>query len=461
MTISRRRTLKLGAGIATAPLLSGMGALLPATAQPDTSAFTEAELDALDVMVAEQGARSDTFTYEDYKLDKTLRGEIVRTRIVPALKGTRLSATGEKLTPATVADEISPNYYHLKGLASRETFKLTADVLERMASANSFGAALREGFGRNTAQARIVIFGLRGCRLAPGATAATFLDEVPLVESVIDHRNKNCVMGVWDRTAKKVSAFTASTVPHLLYMQMYRINRHLLGDIVLDDATFSEIDTISQAQKDMRQLPWTANMLGQGLHMMQIGTHQGTYPNLLIQHLRWFGPVLRAVKTLGYTVNDWDTSNQRVGDNIHPCWPVSAWEMEFASAGCNLIEGESKTAPDYDGPFKSFLTQIRKPTDSLGGDEGDWNTYFYMLLTGREAHRHASSDAAPPDLNRLRFGSKGPAVADFQKRALGYTGRAADGVFGLGSHTRLLAWQRDRSLPSDGVVTPELLDMIQ
>jgi hypothetical protein len=459
VTISRRRTLRLGFAAATTPLLSG-GGLLAARAQPASPALTQAELDALDVLVAEQGARSSTFTYEDFQLDKDLRGEIVRTRVVPALRGTRLSATGEKLDRVAVADEVSPNYHHLRGLASSETFRLTADVLERMAAANSFSRAMKEGLGRNTAQSRIVIFGLRGCRLAPGATAAVFADEIPLVESDIDHRNKNCVMGVWDRMAKKVSAFTASTVPHLLYMQMYRINRHLLGDIVLDDATFSKVDTISQAQKDMRQLPWTANMLGQGLHMMQVGIHQGKYPNLLVQHEHWFGPVLRAVKRPGYTVDDWDTTNRRVGDNIHPCWPVPAWEMQFASAGCNLIEGESKISPDYDGPFSSFLAQIRKPADGLGGDQGDWNTYFYMLLSGREAHRHALSGAANAGLERLRFGSKGPAVAEFQKNALGYTGNAVDGVFGLGSHTRLLAWQRDRSLPSDGVVTPALLDLI-
>ncbi len=459
MTISRRRTLRLGLAAATTPLLSG-GGLLAARAQPAGVALTQAERDALDVLVAEQGARSGTFTYEDFQLDKALRGEIVKTRVVPALRGTRLSATGEKLDRVAVADEVSPNYHHLRGLASSEPFRLTADVLEQMAAANSFSRAMKEGFGRNTAQSRIVIFGLRGCRLAPGATAAVFADEIPLIETDIDHRNKNCVMGVWDRTAKKVSAFTASTVPHLLYMQMYRINRHLLGDIALDDATVSKVDTISEAQKDMRQLPWTANMLGQGLHMMQVGIHQGRFPNLLVQHERWFGPVLRAVKTLGYTVNDWDPANQRVGDNIHPCWPVPAWAMQFASAGCNLIEGESKTSPDYDGPFSTFLKQIRKPADSLGGDEGDWNTYFYMLLSGREAHRHALAGAANSGLERLRFGSKGPAVADFQKKALGYTGKAADGVFGLGSHTRLLAWQRDRSLPPDGVVTPELLDMI-
>jgi hypothetical protein len=199
-------------------------------------------------------------------------------------------------------------------------------------------------------------------------------------------------------------------------------------------------------------------MLGQGLHLMEVGKHQGLYPNLLCQHRSWYGPVLRASSEPGYTINDWDPKKQRVGDNIHPTWPVAGWLMDFASAGCNLIEGRSKEAPDYDGLFATFLTQIKQPADGLGGD-GDWNTYHYMLLSGREARLHSLSAAPDPALQRQKFGSSGETVRDFQTRLLRMDTGAAKGVFDLDTHFRTVAWQKAEGLATDGVVTPDQLKL--
>jgi hypothetical protein len=452
MTISRRRTLKLAASAAIAPLVAGcVRQQEPALAQVPSAAPDEAELEqmALDVMVAENQAADSAFTWQAFPMDKDLRKTITKDRVVPALKKNEIGAQA-------VADVDSPNYNHLAGRGSTDTFRLSAAVLTRMAVANGFEESFKRPLGGTQAQSRIVIFGLRGCKLAPGAIAATMADEIPLVEAAIDHRNKNCVMGVWDRATSKVSAFTATTAPHLLYMQMFRINLHLIGAIKLNDATVNEADVISDAEKEKRKLPWTANMLGQGLHMMQVGKHQGLYDNLLCQHQNWFGPVLRARSALGYTVGDWDATKQRVGDNIHPMWPVAGWLMDFASAGCNLIEGTSKQAPDYDGPFATFLTQIKQPTDGLGGD-GDWKTYYYMLLSGREARLHSLSTTPDATLKRLKFGSSGAEVQDLQTRILRMNAAAAKGVFDFDTHLATLRWQRAEGIPTDGVVTPELL----
>jgi hypothetical protein len=339
MTLSRRRTLKLAASAAVAPLIAGCTSqAAPASAQvpPGGPLSAEAELEdmALDVVVAEQQAMDSAFTFQNFQLDKDLRRVLINERIVPALRKNDLAAEA-------VADTLSPNYNHLAGQTSANPFRLNAAVLARMATANRFEESFGKALGGKQAQSRIVIFGLRGCRLASGASEGTMADEVQLIEAAIDHRNRSCVMGVWDRTTNKVSAFSATTVPHLLYMQIYRINLHLIGAIKLNDAVVNENDVISEEEKAKRQLPWTANMLGQGLHLMEVGRHQGLYPNLLCQHRTWYGPVLRASERPGYTVNDWDAKKQRVGDNIHPTWPVAGWVIDFASAGCNLIEGMS------------------------------------------------------------------------------------------------------------------------
>jgi hypothetical protein len=464
MTISRRRTLKLAASAAIAPLVAGCASQVSsAAAQVPPGGASEAELEqmALDVMIAENETKAadGAFTWQDFAFDTALRKKITRERVVPAMKGESPVKPGVVLSAVPVEDQDSPNYNHLRGQTSTETFKLNAGVLARVAEANSFKASFDRALGGKQAQSRIVVFGLRGCKLAPGAVAGTMTDEIELTEAAIDHRNMNCVMGVWDRTTNKVSAFTATTVPHLVYMQIFRINLHLIGLLTLNDPTVSKVDIISEDDKNKRQLPWTANMLGQGLHLMSIGKHQGKYDNLLCQHHSWYGPVLRAQADLGYTVKDWDEKKERVGDNIHPTWPVKGWLMDFASAGCNLIEGTGNKAPDYDGPFAVFRKQLYKPDDGLGGDAGDWTTYHYMLLSGREARLHALSETPDPSLKRLKFGSSGEAVRDFQTRLLGVSAAAAKDVFDLGVHFRTLKWQEAEGFAPDGVVTPEQLKL--
>jgi hypothetical protein len=408
----------------------------------------------LDAMVTEDGVNGadGTFTFQNYKLDNELRGIIRRERVVPRIIDGQLAAE-------PVADELSPNYNHLAGLGSLgAAFTIDNALLSRLAAANGFDASFdRPLVGTVQPQNRIVIFGLRGAKLGPAATPRVMTDKIELIEAEIDHRGKNCIMGVWDRQTKQISAFTASTVPHLMYMQMYRINLHLLGDLTLDDATFKPDDVISEEEKTARrkQLLWTANQLGQGLHLMQVGTHQGKYKSLLVQHMTWCGPVMRASESLAYTVKTWDTKHGRVGDNIHPCWAVDG--VEFSSAGCNLIEGQSKKASSYGGPFADFLKHVRVAAEP-GAATGNTKTYYYMLLSGREARLHALSAAIPdPTMKRWRFGSTGEDVKNLQANVLGFPAARATGVFDLATHRAVLRWQFENRYAEDGVITPHLL----
>jgi len=464
--ISRRKSLKLGASAAIAPVLAayasgpafaspqrGRGA---ATLSPDEEpSVEELRQMQLDTMVTEDGANGadGAFNWQDYSLDNELRSLIRRQRVVPRIVDGQLNAD-------PIPDILSPNYNHLAGLGSPgAAFTLNDALLTRLAAANGFDASFATPLiGRAQPQNRIVIFGLRGAKLAPNAAPRIMTDAVELVEAGIDHRGKNCIMGVWDRQTKQVSAFTASTVPHLMYMQMYRINLHLVGDITLDDVTFRPDDVISEEEKTARkkkQLAWTSNQLGQGLHLMQVGTHQGKYKDLLVQHMTWCGPVMRARGNLAYTVKTWDPRKGRVGDNIHPCWAVDG--VDFSSAGCNLIEGQSKKSPAYGGPFADFLKHVRI-TAEAGAATGVTTTYYYMLLSGREARLHAQPATTPdPALKRIRFGSSGADVTNLQTNVLGFPAAQATGIFDFATHSAVLKWQFENRFAEDGVVTPQLL----
>jgi hypothetical protein len=97
MTISRRRTLKLAASAAVAPLIAGCASqAAPASAQvpPGGPLSAEAELEdmALDVVVAEQQAMDSAFTFQNFQLDNDLRRVLINERIVPALRKNDLAA---------------------------------------------------------------------------------------------------------------------------------------------------------------------------------------------------------------------------------------------------------------------------------------------------------------------------------------------------------------------------------
>lgn len=464
MHISRRRGLKLAAGAMVTPALAtwaGSASAAPQLGRSAVSLSPDEEPSAddlrqmqLDAMVTEDGANGadGAFNWQNYSLDHELRALIRRQRVVPRIVDGQLNAE-------PVADALSPNYNHLGGLGSPgATFMVNDALLTRMAAANGFQTSFATPLtGGAQPQNRIVIFGLRGAKLAPNAAPRIMSDAIELTEAEVDHRNKNCIMGVWDRQTKQVSAFTASTVPHLMYMQMFRINLHLLGDITLNDATFKPDDVISEEEKTKRRksLAWTANQLAQGLHLMQVGTHQGKYKDLLVQHMTWCGPVMRAKDGLAYTVKTWDRRKGRVGDNIHPCWAVDG--VDFSSAGCNLIEGQSKKSPGYGGPFADFLKQVRIVGEA-GAAAGDTKTYYYMLLSGREARMHAHSAATfDPALKRLRFGSTGVDVTNLQADVLGFPAAQATGVFDFATHSAVLKWQLENRFAEDGVVTPKLL----
>jgi hypothetical protein len=454
MQVSRRAALLGATAVGALPVIGCQG-------NKTSGKLDLLEQLQLDAVLPEEGAIAERgqYAFVHPEIDEKLRIEVKNTRLIPALEQ-------KTLTAEAIEDTESPNYNHLAGKKSADAFTLTAAVLSRMAEANGFTTSFSKALGGGSqAQSRRVAFGLRGCKLKEAASTQ-LVKEIQIVEADIDHLNMNCVMGVWDRIDGTIAAFPASTVPHVYYMQLYRIYLHLKngdppnnGDLSLE---FDDVATMKAGVKT----DWQTNQLGQGLHMMFKGAHKNC-PDLLIQHRTWYGPVLRAKEKLAYRIDDWDKNSKRVIDNIHPTWAFKTVRgkptpVEFSSAGCNLISGsgfggvdENKTP--YGGHIKTFLDLMQNPNDGKTGGEGDWDNYHYMLLTGREAHQHVDdASASDKTKTRVRFGSSGPKLAEFLTAQL--PAYKAD-VVDRDLHYQIVSWQKSKGLPGDGVVTQTQIDL--
>ncbi len=449
--MNRRKCLAV---ITAAPAFAGLGGCARETDQVEKQSpsllaeevvvapspaprLSEAELQQIhfDVMTGEPGSvpQSDSFTYQDREFDTSLRNHIRSERILPAI------ASGE-LRAVQIPDSASPDYAHIEGLQSDRTFELTHEVMENIFSANSFDHSLTEGLSSYSPNQARVIFGLRGCAIADRRQLARPLESVALKEAQVDHLTMRCILGVWDRENKTVSAHEGSTSPHLSYMQIYRAYLHLKGLIVVNDAAITPEDKIKEEDKLKWRSNWRTNQLASGLHLVTFGAHAGR-KSLLTQHTSWYGPVLRASNELSYRLGDWDQSSGRVADNIHPAWAFDG--VSFASAGCTCIHGGGGKWP-YWGQISRFLLELSSPAQPSG-------TYAYMIVTGREARLHAENPGAQ-NLRRLRFGSSGPDVLAVQESGNLLQSIPSNGLFDRSMHYAITEMQQFNGDPTDGVL---------
>ncbi|MEM6625113.1 MAG: peptidoglycan-binding domain-containing protein [Pseudomonadota bacterium] len=462
MIINRRRALSLGLSAAALGSLSARAQDVTAGLLPDYDAddfvYDDDAIDAqLDALVNEpQASAVGNFTFEDFETDKTLRKELRDKRVVPAMKNRQISA-------ARVEDAQSPDLRHVGEGAEASVFPLTSATLEAMAASNAYDATFLGTAPGLRINADKVVFGLRGCRIAQNRSAAGQPSErIDLIEAAIDHQELNCVIGVWDRKAHTVSAFSASTTPNLMNMQIYRIGLFLKGLLQLSDPTVRSEDRANPDVVNRAILDWRTNQLGLGLHVMHCGRHAAS-PNLLRQDANWYGPVLRAKDGLGYRLTDWDRDFELVNDNIHPAWP-SRDGIRHGSAGCNVIHGGGCMTTDEGGvckiPYRDSIVPFQ---DQLGLTCGfnKGRRFFYMLLTGREARLHAQGWNIA-DARRWRFGSSGEDIATIQSKLSTLhdpAGREA-GVLGLKTFAAVLRWQENRGLPTDGIIDRDLLSRL-
>ena len=317
------------------------------------------------------------------------------------------------------SDDKAPDYAHLNNkLEPGIRFKLTADDLQFLADLNSFPVA--------DAGSTPVLFGLRGCGIIED-NDGEFSEEVLLRDQRPDHNTTRCVMGVWDRAAKKIAVFEGSTVPDKVYVAKWY-----------------------EAQK-------IGNMLPTGLYGYIVGIHNGR-PGCFV--LRSSPDVKRQVivrrsrNNMIYERAD-IVNKSRPGDNLHPTF--SSGPADFGSAGCQVVRGNANAEGNHRGPWAKFrnLSGLKTATGKSG------TPYTYMLLTGLEAMlaARARTDSATSipevrqSLMRLRFGSKDQKVARLQT----FLGVPATGEFDVATAEKVYQLQQHRwDNVSDGIFTPAL-----
>lgn len=378
-------------------------------------------------------------------------------------------------------DEDTIDYWHIVSMGetvpgtngevttaiSDETFVLTAGVLKRMASANFFPL--------DGSTANRVVFALRGCKFASEIAqfgADTFAESIELQETYPDHRDYNCVIGIWDQDSDQIAAFVGSTVPLELHAALYQ---RLL------------ITSPSPG--------WTAdtNMMPQGMHWKRV---DGMLGNRVPQVLRQqsLTPVQRATTGdfFSFEANwdpNWDDPVYKSGispnppappmvyDHLHCCFQPDDTLQKFSSQGCQTIRGSytphgnTRNGTAEWGLFQGLLgfsnpvkTGVTESGSNTYGSAQDNDRYRFMMLSGREARLHAQG-ADFEAMRRIRIGSK---VAKTEtgdttiEKVQSFIGAGADGDFGPSSMLRLISFQRhhpglDRK--SDGVVTPAIVNL--
>jgi hypothetical protein len=324
------------------------------------------------------------------------------------------------------ADAASPDYRHLDNSHSG-SFQFTADHLDLLLRANHFNP---------DASQEHVLFGLRGCQLQGGQTQSVSQTTLSLEDIRPDHRTFRCVLGVYHRPTRTLSAFIASTVPNRGGMLMHK--------------NANPGTTVSNAK---------CNLLPTGMHPHVIGTHVGQTHQIPGAFLQGTSAANRLRVVVQRTQNDLIYGTQDIWhdnvphDNIHPAF--SAHSAFFSSVGCSTVRG-SFGSQGHTGEWAAF----RRAAGLTNDGNHDGKRYSYVLLTGLEALLASRLTAQQADqatltdrLWRLRHGSTGEPVRKLQA-GLGIGN--PDGDFGAITKTALVRLQQTRLGFADGIFSPEM-----
>lgn len=384
--------------------IAGLGSGLPAPAM--------VALEATAASVDPRERPGDDDLWEDLTDDDIASEAFAGTMVTAAAAGAKWGK-----------DEIQPDYAHLgSNLPTGLAFTLTSDDLALLATLNDFDVA--------AAGDAPILFGLRGAGIVKDHTNP---QGIVLVDQRPDHILPRCVIGVWDRAAKKVSVFPASTVPNQTAVALY-FNTRSAGNLL----PTGYYGYICGAHTTKRSTP--------GCFLLR---------NADMSHRIVL--VRRSVDDLVYERNDM-VDRCGPGDNIHPTF--FSRPTGFSSLGCQTVVGSFKDGA-HTGPWADFR-KAAGFTEPAGNPGKPFN---YMLLTGAEARLAsglrkdglATDKIALRRLRRLRAGSHSDAVKILQQRL---NLPSPDGTFTPATGEALHRLQK--SLPgsngSDGIFSPDLND---
>ena len=345
------------------------------------------------------------------------------------LERSRASNTMEiALQPCWPVDAKSPDYSHLETLSPESEFRFTPEDLDLLVSSNSF---------KPKGSYNLIVFGLRGVRLAAGHHSEN-KESLDLVDTRPNHLTPSCLIGLYDMTSRRLSAYTGSTVPD--GREMLRYFKWLRGEG--DEAWTNLLPTGCYTYR-RSSYGWNTDKEDWEVPVALRLTEPNSEAN------EGSATVLRASNSLSYETNSlWDMTVP--GDAIRPAFSTTT----FASSGCLTIRGNierfSLRASEQWSLFQSRIIRIPKN-----------GRIDLLLLTGAEAHiasrmredkKAATSSAVRTALYRLRAGSFGAPVRRLQK-ILGIT---VDGYFGPKTKWSLVKIQKT-VLPvgeADGIYYP-------
>ena len=336
-------------------------------------------------------------------------------------------------------DGISPDYSHVQDQnLTGTTFEFGAAEFELLLAANCFDP---------TRDHHRIVFALRGAALVTAREHPSVMlrqedrERLTLQDVRPNHQDFRCVIGVYNTATKRLSGYTASTVPNRKAVAAYY--------------TANKI----------------GNMMPTGCYRFEIGWHQASredrkIPGCLIENGRQKA-VLRSTNNLVFDVQDtWETHRLH-GDNLHPA--KSEQSAKFSSWGCLVVNGNYAVGDDGDrarGTHTGEWGLFRQALGLAKTGTSDHNKQFdVVLLTGLEAaiahtitaHGQASdAETVKSRLGRLRQGSAGERVARLRRGLNLPAGKSPAHIFDSGLAKAFADRQLQDFKSADGVYSPAM-----
>jgi len=324
------------------------------------------------------------------------------------------------------SDDEQPDYRHLPKLGSGVEFDLVADDIEALTRFNAFSPL-----------PGLFVFALRGARIV-GADKREGVMSITLADQRPDHRDFRCVIGVLDRGTGKMWAYKASTVPEAKAL----------------------VTCVRLAQQGAEL---SGNILPTGLYTYTVGTHRANTSGEIRGVLRLSKTpsgasrvvALRSLNDVVYDRRDF-WHDCAPADNIHP----GRRRQGFSSLGCLTLPGDYEMAQrKHTGLWADFRMALGMGVVFAPSDDG--RQFSVMVVTGLDAalasrlrQSGQNRTQAQTALMRLRYGSKGSAVARMQEQ-LGLEPDKSQliGPITLGA---LIALQQRKLGWADGILSPEI-----
>jgi hypothetical protein len=294
------------AGLAEANLVAGLGR--PPAGRHESAANAQ-EMHG-DVATAQS---------DDPQSDELQGDEMAEAAAVDAIEAAEVA----RWNPV---DDEQPDYRHLDTRLAGRTAEISPEDLDALIAANDFAPLSGK-----------LVFALRGAQLVGGDRREN-VGSVFIGDQRPDHRSFRCVIGVYDRTARRLWAYQASTVPNAEYV--LKCHRDFRAGVPIPQLT--------------------GNILPTGCYTMTVGPHHHGTPREIPTVLRLATTatgasqvvVLRSLEDACYDRLDRFVAAVPA-DNIHPAQRANG----FSSAGCLTLPGLFANG-NHTGAWQAFRAAL-------------------------------------------------------------------------------------------------------